>query len=85
MRDIIYIEWFDPTSQDEWTAIEEVIDECPHSIVSAGFLLKETDDAIVISLSIDVTAANTCMYMLIPKALISRRLLLKKGDQCEAV
>lgn len=48
---IVYVKWFDSTSDDEWEGISEVLE--PHNIVTVGWFIAETDDYITVALNID--------------------------------
>jgi hypothetical protein len=69
---LIVIEWVDAVSDGGW---EE--DEKPdiHKVVTAGFIVSETKDAICIASTVSGTFTNARMH--IPKAWIKSRKVIK--------
>jgi len=82
-RKMLYLEWYDPTSDDAWKEIDKLENDCPHTIKSIGWLIKESKEAIRIALSVDDSDESLCASsMIIPKSLISLRKELKiKGTR----
>ncbi len=73
----IYIEWFDPTSVDEWQEYTEIIKMEVHKIQSIGYLIKETDKSCFISLNLDVKREASSCSIIIPKSSITKRRWVK--------
>lgn len=71
-RKVEIIEWDDAASLDEWTDIAE-IEAVGHRIVSVGFVLEESETAVVLALNIDTVSEKTSCVMFIPKGMIRSR------------
>lgn len=50
----VTIEWVDATTNSGWEDIKTVLDERPHSIETTGYLLKETDEYLLIALTMSM-------------------------------
>jgi hypothetical protein len=72
------VEWHDSASASGWT-LRSDIDMVPLPIVSVGFVLGETKEAIAISCSID-PAWRSMNPLTIPKSVITSRKRLFKVD-----
>lgn len=48
---VLYVKWFDSTSEDDWEGISEKLD--PHDIETIGWFIAETDEYITLALNID--------------------------------
>jgi len=70
---ITYVEWYDPTSLDEWWSIEG-IKKKSNLIRSCGFLVKESKQSIILGLNWDFEEDRASCMMIIPKALIRSKL-----------
>lgn len=77
MYKVIYIEWVDAVGADGWTELSTIEKETLVTVVTVGFLLKETKDSFTVLHSIDVANKNTGAWMVIPKAQIKKRKFLK--------
>lgn len=81
---ILFVRWFDSTSDDDWEAISEKLD-C-HEINTIGWFIAETDDYVTLALNIDQECEDEPLVsqkISIPKVNIlhSRKLKLRKVDQ----
>jgi len=78
---IIYLEWIDASSRDEWLLkeeLEEWLNKDNHKITSVGFLLSESKDHYLIVQNYNVYEMNS-MAMKIPKKyIIKKRFLTNK-------
>lgn len=66
------VDWVDPHSVDPWESLENLRTDVA-KIVSIGFVVKETEDALVLSLNWDAAEKNTSCAMIIPKQCITKR------------
>jgi len=69
---LVVIEWVDAVSDGGW---EEHEKPDIHSVVTAGFIVSETKDAICIASTVSGTFTNARMH--IPKAWIKTRKVIK--------
>ena len=69
---IIVIEWVDAVSDGGW---EEHMKPDIHKVITAGFIVSETKDAICIASTVSGTFTNARMH--IPKAWIKSRKVIK--------
>lgn len=74
----IYLEWIDPADIDAWTPISDISEEL-NLIRSVGFLIRETEKALIICLNRDLPEHSASMIMIIPKILIRRRMEVVYG------
>ena len=70
MREIILVEWTDCISYDSWDDFSEHEDLELPTILSVGFLIKETDDKVILSSLVDDENEQMGMSQAIPKAVI---------------
>lgn len=68
---LLYIEWYDAESNDDWRDISDIVAELP-LIQTIGFLIKESKDCVAIAQNIDKKNDNASMSMIIPKAWVKR-------------
>ena len=67
MKKLIYVEWFDAETKDEWTCLDETKkDDSLPVIKTAGFLVKTTKDLLIISCSIDEKNEQVAQTIKIP-------------------
>ncbi len=71
-RELVWIEWLDAVSTDEWTAVEDVSSEC-HVIETVGWIVAETPETITLAPNHDRISDNVACYIAIPKAWIQDR------------
>jgi hypothetical protein len=74
------VEWVDSESVDAWTSLEELNVSQP-VIITLGYLVKETKDAIAISPNWDNKNKNVSCVMIIPKCCIKKRRKMKWDGQ----
>lgn len=67
------IAWADAESIDNWESVEDLNPDWIPIIYSIGFVLKESPQAVVMSLNFDSTNDKASCIMLIPKAMIRKR------------
>ena len=77
--EIRYIEWLDSLSGTGWTSEANVLAEVVSRCYSAGFVLKETNDAITLVQSIDPEGKNVDNYLVIPKFAIVHEATVRKA------
>ena len=75
MGNLVWVEWIDPVSADEWSDEKDL--NYP-TIEVCGFLIHETDDKIVIAGDIDHNNGNYGRRLAIPKACIKSRVELTR-------
>lgn len=73
---IIYIEWNDAMSCDNWTQTSEIKPELA-LIISVGILIAENKEVITIALNHDSTNSQHSCIMNIPKAWIKTKKVIK--------
>ena len=73
----IYIEWFDPTSVDEWREFAEIQKMEVHKITTLGYLIKENASSCFVSLNVDIEREGSSCSMIIPKSSITKRKWVK--------
>lgn len=64
--------WFDATSIDQWTSLQEARVATCHQVTTVGFLLDENPHRIIIAASIDEDGENAASVWAIPKAWIKK-------------
>ena len=75
IKKIIYIEWYDAETNDEWTCMKETKSNIDLPIIkTAGFLVKRTKDVLIVSCSIDESNEMSAQTIKIP----TRWIKLKK-------
>jgi hypothetical protein len=67
---LVWIEWNDAATIDPWTPIDD-LDVEPQRCVSVGFLVRESAEAVCVSVS--VGGDDACGSIVIPKGCITRR------------
>jgi uncharacterized membrane protein YcgQ (UPF0703/DUF1980 family) len=75
----VQIVWLDSASTDKWTR-SDVEDLSPVTITSIGYIVKETDDYLAITHSIDTHEGRLIQFagfITIPKAAIIKRKPIK--------
>ena len=78
MLPVVLVSWADAAHPaGDWVSVEDCRTATPALIQSAGFLVSETPDCIVVACSYD--GSNVSGEMTIPTALISRRVVLRTG------
>jgi hypothetical protein len=77
-RPLLFIEWMDHTSHDEWIYTAEKLEE--HTglsrIFSVGWLVKEKKDAFIIASTLSVEDDAPGMIMSIGKGTVVRKIVL---------
>ena len=66
------IEWYDAGATNDWQFIDDI--DCTYTITrTSGFVVKETENIIVVCATYDeeTESVNACMY--IPKSMIKKR------------
>ncbi len=69
---IEYVLWKDAVSVDPWTHVDE-IKPTYHLIETVGFIVKESNEAVVVALSHDMNSNNYCCFIHIPKEMVVLR------------
>jgi hypothetical protein len=73
----ILVEWYDACSVDDWTEISAAkAEELPKQL-TLGFLVTETEHKITVALSWDRSNEQVSQFMVIPKAWIANRRMLR--------
>jgi len=70
---LVYIEWSDPTSLDDWWKISD-LEYRANTIRSCGRLLDENEKIITLILNEDREDDSVSLIQLIPKRLILRKM-----------
>lgn len=73
---IIYVEWLDAVSHDEWIHLDEA-DLNTVLIKSVGFLVSDTKESITLALNYDTINNNISCYINIPNKWIKSKRLIK--------
>lgn len=68
---LVYVEWSDPTSMDDWTPAKEVRHEA-NTIKTCGFLVHNKESCLVVALNLDEDEDSVSCCMIIPKCIIIR-------------
>jgi hypothetical protein len=64
---VIYVEWFDAETKDEWTCLAETKADAELPIIkTVGFLVKRTKDLLIVSCSIDEVNGQVAQTIKIP-------------------
>jgi hypothetical protein len=69
---IEYILWKDAVSEDAWKNVDEIYSHY-HLIETVGFVIKESDEVLTISLNHDLGSDNFSCMIHIPQAMIIHR------------
>jgi hypothetical protein len=84
-RQLLFIEWLDHTSHDEWIYTEEKLEE--HTglsrIFTVGWLVKEKKDAYVVASTLSVEDDAPGMIMSIGKGTVVRKIVLPEDFALE--
>ena len=76
--DLVEVIWDDAAGlKDGWTAKHEKVE--PYIVLSVGFLLRETDDHILIAQDIDADGSHNGRTQ-IPRGMVKKLRLLRKKD-----
>lgn len=68
---LVYVEWLDAESTDDWESIEKQTEDKDLPVIkTVGFLLKETDRYILVTMQVDHKNHSSSMTMKIPKGMI---------------
>ena len=67
---LVKIVWIDAIGQDGWTSINEVEKETPVFHNSVGYLVKETEGFVTITMSYSDDIDNLGAWVVIPKVMI---------------
>jgi len=67
------IKWADAESIDQWECVKNINPDMFPMIYSAGYVLRESDKAVVMCLNFDSSNEKASCIMLIPKAMIVKR------------
>ena len=70
---LIYIEWEDATSCDDWSVARDVLEFRLSLIKTVGFLVFENDEVVTVSLNVDTSDHGCSDYICIPKVNIKKR------------
>lgn len=65
---VVKLVWIDPTSIDEWGSRQSAIAYSPHTIITCGILIDETETCFIVSANLDVASDDVSCVMVIPKA-----------------
>ena len=68
----VKLTWTDPTSIDEWSDRESVVDYPPHEIVTIGILIGETESCFITAANIDLVSSDVSCVMIVPKKCLSK-------------
>ena len=74
--------WKDAASVDAWVNSEEITPS-HHLIQTAGMLITEDSETVVIGLNHDLTENNWSCFMHIPKSLIVSHVRIEESYACE--
>ena len=67
---LVKVEWVDATGADGWIDKDELERELPGLHTTVGFVVKETDGFITITMNHDETKETFGAWMLIPRVMI---------------
>lgn len=70
-RKIVYLEWQDPTSYDDWDSLK-AIENKTSTIKSVGFLLHKSKQVVTIALNVDDDNGDTSQTLTIPMSIITK-------------
>ena len=82
MYPLLYVEWSDPTSVDDWTEIAGAKHD-PNLIKTCGFLVHNKESSLVLALNLDEGEDAVSCFMIIPKCLIIRQFEVFSSDSAE--
>ena len=68
-----YVEWTDHVSLDDWTDLDQIKNEKPHTISSVGFIIKDDKEHITLGLNLDRMEDKGSCCMVIEKKNITHR------------
>jgi hypothetical protein len=71
-QDIVYIEWIDPHSVDEWTDKDNEMLTSMQNVITVGRLVRETSSYVVIALNWCPDTENVSCSMHIPRVCIKK-------------
>lgn len=74
--DIVKIKWIDSRQTHGWN-LDDEIDITPCSIMSCGFLVRETEDAYTVALSRGYNPTQWCGINTIPKCCVVKKDVLE--------
>jgi len=69
MVEMVYVEWEDAQSIDDWTQIEDLSADLA-LVKTLGYLLKRTAKSIVVSVAWTPETKQSCCNLVIPKGCI---------------
>lgn len=76
---VLYVEWIDPTSCEDWDDLNEVKEFNPYIVRSCGFLIREDEAFMTLALSF-IEENNQCSnYLVIPKTHIKATKVVSRG------
>lgn len=73
----ILVEWIDACSVDDWTDVADAKAQELAHMKTLGFLVSEDDKKLTIALSWDSSNDSVSQFLVIPKAWIESRRILK--------
>jgi hypothetical protein len=69
---LVKLEWIDATGSDGWISKEDLENELPGFHTTVGFVVKETEGFITITMNYDETKEMFGAWMLVPKIMITK-------------
>ena len=69
---LVKLEWIDATGSDGWISKEDLEKELPGFHTTVGFVVKETEGFITITMNYDETKETFGAWMLVPKIMITK-------------
>lgn len=72
MKKLVYIEWLDAQSTDDWTGVDDIKADELATIHTYGQLIKKTKKSVTVALNHDVTNNNYSCFIAIPLGWIKK-------------
>lgn len=72
---LILVEWLDAVSSNGWELYEETTNS-PHLISTVGYLIKESEDSVLLAMAKDEESDNFNCTFVIPKGMVKEIKLL---------
>jgi hypothetical protein len=79
LSNVELVTWIDSMSSSDWTPVEDVSEKL-RTTQSVGFLIEETEEYIVLALSIDEQTRSINCWQYIPRVAIKKRYTLDMED-----
>jgi hypothetical protein len=80
----VYVKWFDPVTDHGWEPIAD-LEVRYHCVESVGFLIKESEDCICISMNLDREFEEVNGITMIPRVLITEMREIELGENIQSL